>query len=81
MIKNVTPNKISKKTDDWKFISIQLKEDSSKPKTRKPEVKINSHRSYNIQQEKGLKINSNSSMSKYHDKVPKFKEFKRKCQS
>jgi hypothetical protein len=30
--KNVTPTKLTKKTDEWKFISIQLKDDLSKPK-------------------------------------------------
>lgn len=74
LIKNITPTKISKKTEEWKFISIQLKQDLSKPKNRKTEVKINSHRSYNMQQEKGAKIKSNSSMSKYLDKVPKLKQ-------
>jgi hypothetical protein len=44
-MKTLTPSKISKKTEEWKFISIELKEDLSKPKNRKTEVKINSHRS------------------------------------
>jgi hypothetical protein len=65
IIKNATPTKISKKADEWKFISIQLKEDLSKPKNRKTEVKINSHRSYNLQHDRGPKIKSNSSMNKY----------------
>jgi hypothetical protein len=64
-MKNATPPKISRKAEEWKFISIQLKEDLSKPKNRKTEVKINSHRSYNLQQEKAPKIKSNSSMNKY----------------
>jgi hypothetical protein len=63
--KNVTPTKLTKKTDEWKFISIQLKDDLSKPKNvRKAELKINSHRSYNLQYE-GSKGKSNSSISKY----------------
>lgn len=74
IIKNVTPTKITKKADEWKFISIQLKEDLSKPKNRKTEVKINSHRSYNLQSDKAPKIKSNSSMNKYLDKVSKIKE-------
>jgi hypothetical protein len=73
MIKNVTPTKISKKAEEWKFISIQLKEDLSKPKNRKTEVKINSHRSYNLQNEKAPKIKSNNSMNKYLDKMTRIK--------
>ena len=64
---------MSKKTEEWKYISIQMKEDLSKPKNRKTEVKINSHRSYNVHQEKAPKMKSNSSMNKYLDR-PKSKE-------
>ena len=34
-IKRITPSSLSKKTEEWKFISIQMKEDLSKPKNRK----------------------------------------------
>ena len=34
-IKKITPSSLSKKTEEWKFISIQMKEDLSKPKNRK----------------------------------------------
>jgi hypothetical protein len=71
-MKTLTPSKISKKTDEWKFISIDLKEDLSKPKNRKAEVKINSHRSYNMQ-EKIPKMKPNHSMHKYLDKAGKLK--------
>ena len=69
MGKNATPNSTSKDKEEWRFISIQVKEDLSKPKNRKTEVKINSHLSYNLQQEKP-KMKSNSSVNKYLDKVP-----------
>jgi hypothetical protein len=71
-MKTLTPNKISKKADEWKFISIELKEDLSKPKNRKTEVKINSHRSYTVQ-EKAPKMKPNHSMQKYLDKAGKLK--------
>lgn len=72
--KNVTPTKNSKKVDEWKFVSIQIKEDPSKSKTRKADMKINSQRSDNQQPEKGPKMKSNSSMNKYLDKTPRLKE-------
>ncbi len=66
---------MASKADEWKFISIQLKEDLTKPnKNRKTEVKISSHRSYNLQSDKAAKIKSNSSMNKYLDKVARIKE-------
>lgn len=37
-------------------------------------MKISSHRSYNLQQEKGTKIKSTSSMHKYLDKAIKMRE-------
>lgn len=70
-MKTLTPTKISKKTEEWKFISIDLKDDPSR-KQRKPEVKINSHRSYNLQ-EKAPKMKPNHSMNKYLDKAGKLK--------
>lgn len=48
-MKTLTPSKISKKADEWKFISIDLKEDISKSKPKKIDMKINTHRSYNVQ--------------------------------
>jgi hypothetical protein len=76
IVKNATPTKLASKADEWKFISIQLKEDLTKPnnKNRKTEVKISSHRSYNLQTDKAVKIKSNSSMNKYLDKVARIKE-------
>lgn len=71
-MKTLTPSKVTKKADEWKFISIELKEDLSKPKNRKTEVKINSHRSYNIQ-EKIPKMKPNHSMNKYLDKAGRLK--------
>ena len=71
--KNATPTRLSKKTDEWKFISIQLKEDLSKPKTRKTEVKISSHRAYNMNPGKE-KQKSNSAIGKYLEKASKLKE-------
>lgn len=66
---------MASKADEWKFISIQLKEDMNKAnKNRKTEVKISSHRSYNLQSDKAVKIKSNSSMNKYLDKVARIKE-------
>jgi len=67
-VKNVTPNRTSKNAEEWRFISIQLKEDLLKPKTRKTEIKINSHRSYTLQQEKP-RIKTNSSVTKGLDKA------------
>ena len=71
-MKTLTPSKVTKKAEEWKFISIELKEDLSKPKTRKTEVKINSHRSYNVQ-EKAAKMKPNHSMNKHLDKAAKLK--------
>lgn len=66
--KDATPNRTSKNAEEWRFISIQLKEDLLKPKTRKTEIKINSHRSYNLQQEKP-RMKTNSSVNKGLDKA------------
>ena len=67
-MKTLSPARIAAKGDEWKFLSIQIKDDP-KQKTRK-DVKIKSHRSYNIQQ-KAPKIKTNYSVNKYLDKMAK----------
>ena len=64
--KNATPDSHSKKKEEWRFISIQVREDLSKPQARKAEVKINSHRSCTVQD--APKLKNNSSLQKGLDK-------------
>lgn len=64
--KHGTPDSLSKKKEEWRFISIQVRQDLSKPKSRKAQVKINSHRSCTVQE--GPKLKNNSSLQKGLDK-------------
>lgn len=64
--KHGTPSSLSKQKEEWRFISIQVREDLSKPKSRKAEVKINSHRSCTVQE--GPKLKNNSSLQKGLDR-------------
>jgi hypothetical protein len=69
----MTPTK-PKINDKWKFISIQIKEDASKSKHKKQDLKISSHRSYILPSNKSIKAKTNSSTGKYMDKVPRLKD-------
>lgn len=70
-----TYNTYNNTNDKWKFISIQLKEDYSKTKNKKLDLKISSHRSYIIPNYHNtrIKVKSSTSMTKNIDKVPKLK--------
>jgi hypothetical protein len=46
-MKTLSPARVAQKGDEWKFLSIEIKDDP-RQKTRK-DVKIKSHRSYNVQ--------------------------------
>lgn len=71
--KNVSPSTLSKRGEQWKFISIQLKDEAS----RKSDLRTHSQRSQAqvrpMEKEK-TKVKSNSTISKHADKVPRLHE-------
>jgi hypothetical protein len=74
LAKNVSPSTLSKRGEQWKFISIQLKDEAS----RKSDLRTHSQRSqvqvYKPMEKERTKVKSNSTISKHADKVPRLHE-------